>query len=502
MADPDPEGSVTDIRNVFGNMGMNDSETVALIGGGHAFGKMHGACTDPPCGDGIGNNTFTSGFEGTWIENPTNWTNDYFTNLLKYEWNVTTGPGGHYQVLYYVSSLAFLLLFWVDLTRPCVSPISQWFPISTNGTEPANITMLTADVALLRDPNYLALVEEYAADVEALEFAFSHAWYKLMSRDMGPVTRCIGDLVAPAQPFQDPLPDPPATLPDYAGTRAAIEELIANNETLITAFTRLAYQCADTYRNTDKAGGCNGARIRFLPENNWTVNAGLDEVIASLEAAKTDEVSYADLIVLAGMVATNSTVEFCGGRTDAEDGSGSEELVPRLAWYTPTTLSVTDNFAVKGLTLNEGVALAGRPVEGRSPMVSNELFVWLTEYQFEGPDNTTGVFTEIDGNKTVTAEEYALYEDTDMRAIVQNYAKDEELFLSEFYAAWNKIMIQDRYDGNRGNLCSFTVPTAQPTAESPTESSTEPPAQSPSSASSMALDLSLAVLVILASVAF
>jgi catalase (peroxidase I) len=498
MADPDPEGSVTDIRNVFGNMGMNDSETVALIGGGHAFGKMHGACTDPPCGDGIGNNTFTSGFEGTWIENPTNWTNDYFTNLLKYEWNVTTGPGGHFQVLYYVSSLAFLLLFWVDLTRPCVSPISQWFPISTNGTEPANITMLTADVALLRDPNYLALVEEYAADVEALEFAFSHAWYKLMSRDMGPVTRCIGDLVAPAQPFQDPLPDPPATLPDYAGTRAAIEELIANNETLITAFTRLAYQCADTYRNTDKAGGCNGARIRFLPENNWTVNAGLDEVIASLEAAKTDEVSYADLIVLAGMVATNSTVEFCGGRTDAEDGSGSEELVPRLAWYTPTTLSVTDNFAVKGLTLNEGVALAGRPVEGRSPTVSNELFVWLTEYQFEGPDNTTGVFTEIDGNKTVTAEEYALYEDTDMRAIVQNYAKDEELFLSEFYAAWNKIMSQDRYDGNRGNLCSFTVPTAQPTAESPTES----PAQSPSSASSMALNLSLAVLVILASVAF
>jgi catalase (peroxidase I) len=314
-----------------------------------------------------------------------------------------------------------------------------------------------------------------------------------MSRDMGPVTRCVGDLVAPAQPFQNPLPDPPATLPDYASTRASIEALITDDETLITAFTRLAYQCADTYRDTDKSGGCNGARIRFLPEIDWPVNAGLDEVIAALEPAKTDEVSYADLIVLAGMVAINSTVEFCGGRTDAEDGSGSEKLEPRLGWYKPTTLAVTDNFAVKGLTLKEGVALAGRPVEARSPMVSNELFIWLTEYQFEGPD--AGVFTQIDGNKTVTEEEYALYEDTDMRAIVQSYVDDEELFLNEFYAAWNKIMIQDRYDGNRGNLCSFTVPTV----ESPTES----PAQSPvtSAASFMTLDLSLAVLVILTSVA-
>jgi catalase (peroxidase I) len=373
--------------------------------------------------------------------------------------------------------------------------------------------MLTSDVALLRDDDYLALVEEFAADIGALELAFSHAWYKLMSRDMGPVTRCIGDLVAPAQPFQNPLPDPPATLPDYSSTRAVIEALILEDETLIAAFTRLAYQCADTYRDTDKSGGCNGARIRFLPEMNWTVNAGLNEVIAVLESAKTDEVSYADLIVLAGMVAINSTDEFCGGRTDAEDGSGSEKLLPRLDWYTPTTVSVTDNFAVKGLTLNEGVALAGRPVERRSPMVSNELFVWLTEYQFEGPDDD-GVFTEMDGNKTVTAEEYALYEDTDMRTIVQSYADDKELFMSEFYAAWNKIMTQDRFDGNRDNLCSATAPVDEPPVESPvqppTDSPAQPPTESPaqpsnpttSSASSMALDLPLAVFVILASVAF
>jgi catalase-peroxidase len=286
-------------------------------------------------------------------------------------------------------------------------------------SDPPNIVMLTADAALTRDDNYSTLVEEFAADINALNLAFSHAWYKLVTHDMGPVTRCIGDLVPPAQSFQMPLPDPPATLSDYAPVRAGIEVLIAEDESRIAAFTRLAYQCADTYRNTDKRGGCEGARIRLLPESNWTVNEGLDEVIALLETVKADNVSYSDLIVLAGMTAINSTYEFCGGRTDAEDASESENLMPRLTWYTPTTLSVRDNFEVKGLTLNEGVALAGRPVEGCSPMVSNELFVWLVSYQFEGPDDN-GTFTEIDGNKTVTAEEYALYEDTEMREIVQS----------------------------------------------------------------------------------
>ena len=342
--------------------------------------------------------------------------------------------------------------------------------------------MLTADVALLRDDDYLTLVKEYAADIDALNLAFSHAWYKLTTRDMGPVTRCIGDLVPPAQPFQMPLPDPPTTLPDYAPIRAEIEALIAKDPSRIAAFTRLAYQCADTYRDTDKHGGCDGARIRLSPENNWTVNEGLEEVIALLETVKADNVSYSDLIVLAGMTAINSTYEFCGGRTDAEDASESESLVPRLTWYTPTTLSVRDNFEVKGLTLSEGVALAGRPMEGRSPMVSNELFVWLVTYPFEGPD-ANGTYTEVDGNKTVTAEEYALYEDTEMRDIVQGYANDNELFKTDFYAAWNKIMIQDRFDGNRGNLCSYT--TAAPTT---------------SSASFIALDLSLAVFILLASV--
>jgi len=351
--------------------------------------------------------------------------------------------------------------------------------------------MLTADVALTRETDYLTLVEEFAADIDALNLAFSHAWYKLMTRDMGPVTRCIGDLVPPAQPFQMPLPDPPATLPDYTSTLAGIEALIAEDESRIADFTRLAYQCADTYRDTDKMGGCDGARIRLLPESNWTVNEGLDEVITLLETVKAEDVSYADLIVLAGMTAINSTYEFCGGRVDTDDASESENLMPRLTWYTPTTLSVRDNFEVKGLTLNEGVALAGRPVEGRSPTVSNELFIWLTTSEFEGPD-ANGSFTEVDGSKTVTAEEYALYEDTEMRGIVESYAEDNELFLTEFYAAWNKIMIQDRFDGNRGNLCNYTIASPAPT-EAPSGSSM---------ASSMAWDLSLAVFIVLASVVF
>lgn len=273
---PEPSGSVSDIRASFKNMGMNDTETVALVGGGHAFGKAHGACLEPPCGSGDkagkGENTYTMGFEGAWTTAPTTWTNQYFNNLLNYNWTKHKGPGGKWQ----------------------------WEPFNADGTSGAAIMMLTTDIALMNDTSYLAIVQEWAANITPLETAFSHAWYKLTSRDMGPRTRCLGDDIPPAQPFQRPLPDAPSTLPDFVAVRARVQALLHDTTVSNTIdpdtvgsgtqhtyygamFATLSWRCASTYRATDHMGGCNGARIRFLPENNWTSNAGMPAVIEVLQ---------------------------------------------------------------------------------------------------------------------------------------------------------------------------------------------------------------------------
>ncbi|CBJ33789.1 Catalase decomposes hydrogen peroxide to molecular oxygen and water [Ectocarpus siliculosus] len=272
---PDPAGSAADIRDVFGRMGMNDSETVALIGGGHAFGKFHGACatgpgpdpTDAPeapwpgtCGDpdsptfGRAENTFTSGFEGQWTVEPLVWDNAYFKDLLEYDWVMTESPAD--QV--------------------------QWFPVLKEGAtetedEIPDIIMLTSDIALLYDEEYLALVELFASDLSYLDTAFAAAWYKLTSRDMGQFQRCVGTDVAPPQDFQLPLPEAPADLPDTDGAKSAIMSILSSDPSYPALFVTLAWQCASTYRSTDFLGGCNGARIRFSPERDWAGNQGLDQ---------------------------------------------------------------------------------------------------------------------------------------------------------------------------------------------------------------------------------
>lgn len=260
MGVPVPEDLVPDIRDVFARMGMNDTETVALSGG-HAFGKCHGACPagagpSPKmdeynpwpgnCGTGKGNDAFTSGFEGKWTVHPTTWDNDYYQNLLKYDWVNKTGPGG----------------------------LPQWYPVNkTDPNQPVpDIIMLTSDIALLHDESYLSITELFANDLAELSNQFSHAWYKLTTRDIGPHTRCkqlSGLELPPPQWWQYALPDAPAVLPDYNQVKSSIKSLLHVEQKDILhmdswgygpLFVRLAWQCANPFRATDYLGG----KIIFL----------------------------------------------------------------------------------------------------------------------------------------------------------------------------------------------------------------------------------------------
>ncbi|EGZ25995.1 heme peroxidase [Phytophthora sojae] len=465
MGVPDPVGSVADVRRTFTRMGMDDRETVALIGGGHAFGKTHGACTtgagpspleDPEnpwpgtCGDGplkgMGNNTFTSGFEGSWTATPTQWSNGYFTGLTTYEWEKYDGPGGHVQ----------------------------WRPVPDT-TPP--VRMLTADIALLHDESYHNISLEFAADQAALDEAFSHAWYKLTTNDMGPVTRCRGNDIPPAQPFQNPFP-PTDTLPDFEAVRADISALLKTSVDGLTSdstddgtpyngalFVHAAWQCASTFRVTDYSGGCNGATIRLSPEKDWAVNKGVDAIIAALEPVKDNypTLSTADLIVLAGQVALEDAgsekVDFLGGRTDAESGDGSEMYAPR-DYYTSALIAVRDSIKIMGVSEEEAVALAGRPRSAEQQKtlgysgsycaeaapLSNEYFKLLLneqwtavtddEYQAEGKD----IY--------MLATDLALLDAPELKTYVDKFAGDEAAFKQVFASAWAKLMTADHFDAS------------------------------------------------------
>jgi len=428
-----------DIRHTFGRMGFNDTETVALVGGGHAFGKCHGACPDPPCGEGDlqgkGNNTFTAGYEGHWSTTPTKWSNEYFNNLFDYNWTLVDGPGG----------------------------LTQWAPNTTDGSTPPEIIMLTADLALMADETYKPISMQYAANQSLLEADFGAAWYRLTSADMGPASRCIGEYARPAQHWQHTLPEYTGELPDFTAVRTTIQDLLDADDANYDAFVNLAYQCANTFRETDYRGGCNGARIRFAPENEWAVNAGTADALTTLEAVKEahPDASYADIIVLAGQTAIESAggeaQPFCGGRVDADDGSGSENLEPRV--YDPPVISIRDDMQVKGLSAREGVALAGRPT---GPTLTNQFYKDL-----------------IAGNGNFTDDELALLEE-EFLTIAEEYAGDEATFQKEFASAWNKLMTADRYDGPFDNACTaVSTCTTDPCFEAVVEAPTEAPAGTP-----------------------
>ncbi|KAI9330583.1 heme peroxidase [Zopfochytrium polystomum] len=468
LASGDPNSSINDIRMTFGRMGMDDRETVSLIGGGHAFGKVHGACptgagpspledpTNPwpgTCGSGPlkgkGNNTFTSGFEGPWTVTPTKWTNDYFKNLLAYDWVIFDGPGGH----------------------------KQWKPKAKYGgpAPPSFIRMLTSDIALLRDDKYLAIVKEYAANIASLENDFKHAWYKLVTHDMGPASRCVGPLVPAPQPFQLPLPAASGKHPDTNSVRKAIKDLLFSNGADKTPsgksyngalFVTLAYQCASTYRNTDHAGGCNGARIRLSPEKDLPSNKGLDRVLATLKPVQDayTGLTTADLIVAAAQVALETAglsglPAFTCGRVDLpQEGVDREasKLLPR-SYIADPIVALRDDWRVKGLTVRQGVALAGRPRSathqvatgfsgsygGDPSTVSNELFKVLlsetwTRTQVQGEYaavGKSGVF--------VTAADLAMVWDAEAKAVVQEFAASQKAFLEAFADAWTTLVNAD-----------------------------------------------------------
>ena len=333
---PDPLASARDIRETFRRMAMNDEETVALIAGGHTFGKTHGAAPadylgpEPEAapieqqglgwknsfGSGKGRDTITSGLEVTWTQTPTRWSNYFFENLFGFEWELTESPAGAKQ--------------WVAKDAGNVIPDPE------TGELTRKPTMLTSDLALRFDPIYEPISRRFLEHPEELADAFARAWYKLMHRDMGPVTRYLGPWVAEPQLWQDPVPAVDHELVDEADV-AALKETLLGSGLSVPQLVRTAWASASSFRATDKRGGANGARIRLAPQKDWTVNdpAELASVLPVLERIQSDfnggqsggkRISLADLIVLGGCAAVEKaardaghdlTVPFTPGRTDA-----------------------------------------------------------------------------------------------------------------------------------------------------------------------------------------
>jgi len=477
MGIPEPSLSAHDVRDAFGRMAMNDTETVALIGGGHAFGKTHGACPYGPgpapkdapgnpwpgsCGTGKGADAFTSGFEGPWTSNPTHWDNEYFQTLSSFNFYKHKGPGGHFQ--------------WaVNATKSPTAP-----PPASNG-KPQRIMMLTSDISLTIDHSYKSLVDHYAADLKGLENDFAHAWYKLTTRDMGPITRCLKTKdLPPPQPFQYPLPEPPAKLADFTkvGGELMKSVLPAHAAELVT----LAFQCANTFRSTDYQGGCNGARIRYAPESEWEVNTGLEAVINTLQSIhdEFEGLSWSDLIVYAGSLALQTAdaqpgaqigdFQFCPGRTDASDGVGSQYLKPWISGeWSDTVDLLRETILRSGLTDSEAIVLMGRLRSEElqtergftgswttTTEMSNAYFKVLTENKWdENVDQKTGVKQYKAAGKELymMKTDLLLLEDSKWKAIVENYAMYNDLFLMDFKSAWTKLMNLDRFKGPTANIC-------------------------------------------------
>jgi catalase (peroxidase I) len=410
--------------------------------------------------------------------------NDYFKYLVNFNqsWEVHNGTGGNFQ--------------WRinETIAGTPGPVAPGPQAHAGGTATQRIMMLTSDISLLRDPenSYQDIVREFATDQPAFDRMFAHSWYKLTTRDMGPHTRCFGENVPPAQDWQHPLPPAPAdsALPDFAAVKTSIRALIdatpsGDQPAIGPLFARLAWQCTVTYRATDHRGGCNGARVRFSPEKDWPSNIASDRAIEALESVKEafgSPLSWADLIVLAGQTAQEAagagTLEFCGGRTDATNGEGSEHLEFTLAALTAANIT-EDAFAIKeaakvmGLSNREIVALVGgnRRLSGASdtngydaacplcpslvpapPSIANT----LDNQYFIEMRNTTIIWEEVENQpnslKAQGRELYALRtdilirNDSELETYIQEFADDNAAFLSEFQSAWTRIGAADQFE--------------------------------------------------------
>lgn len=504
---PDPLAAAEDIRTTFGRMAMNDEETVALIAGGHTFGKAHGAakpsdCLGPEpaaapvenqglgwknsCGSGKGADTITSGLEGAWSANPTAWTTQYLDNLFGFEWVQTTSPAGAVQ--------------WVPKDEAAAGMV----PDAHDPSKRHAPIMFTTDLSLKVDPSYRKIAKRFHENPEAFEDAFARAWFKLIHRDMGPRARYLGD-EAPQEDmlWQDPVPAVDHALIDEADAEALKAEILASG-LAVSDLVETAWASASTYRDTDKRGGANGARIRLAPQKDWAVNdpADLAEVLKTLEGIQADfnerqsggkKVSLADLIVLGGAAAIEEAarkaghevqVPFAPGRTDATaaqtevasfaflepaadgfrnyapagyEGDAAERLVDRADMLTLTVPEMTVIVGgLRALNANTGQSPHG-VLTDRPGTLSNDVFVNLLDMGTQWTPSDSGAVYEgrdrATGERKWTATEVDLVfgANSELRAVAEVYVFDgsEKKFVDDFIAAWTKVMRLDRFDLNR-----------------------------------------------------
>lgn len=373
-------------------------------------------------GTGKGVDAVTSGFEGPWTANPVAWDNEYFKNLLNYDWEVHTGPGGSPQ--------------WrVKGGKGPKAP-------SADGKGKQDIMMLTTDIALVTDPEYRKYAEEFANDEKAFAQAFAEVWYKLVNRDMGPMSRLVGPDVATPQPWQYPLPDPPSKLANMNDVEKELTSMLKDDGSATDDWIRLAMNSANTFRHTDYLGGTNGARIRFSPGKDWKSNEGLDKTLASLQPVKDkfgDGLSWADLIVLAGTVAAKSVgapsnLGFAPGRVDAPDGMGWESLDYMNAEPPTSVDEVHDRNALRGLSAKDFVALAFPKHPSVAALTS------LMETPFADDEDII---------------DQALKYHPEFKHWVDSYISsgDDKAYANDFAYAWTKTMNVDRFAGPVGNEC-------------------------------------------------
>jgi catalase-peroxidase len=486
---PDPLASAFDIRDTFARMAMNDEETVALVAGGHTFGKAHGAGDAALVGpepegapiealgfgwksghkSGMGVDTITSGIEGAWTPTPTQWDMSYFDVLFGYEWELTKSPAGAHQ--------------WQpkDLKEEDMAP-------TADGKGKTFIMMTTADMAMRMDPTYEKISRDFHANPEKFADAFARAWYKLTHRDMGPRNLYLGSMVPDEELiWQDPIPE--GKMPSDADV-AALKDKIAASGLTVQEMVSTAWASASTFRGSDKRGGANGARIRLAPMKDWEANQPeqLAKVLETLDAIRGD-ITMADAIVLAGSVGVEMaakaaghdiTVPFTGGRGDASE---EQTDVESIAWLEPQADGFrnyvkTDSHEVRGpaellvdkaqlLGLNgpEMTVLVGglrsmecgAPAHGvltdRPGTLSRDFFaslldmgtVWkaVDDGVFEGRDRHTG-----EKKWTATEADLVFGSNSQLRAFVEVYGSDdaEAKFYKDFVAAWVKVMNADRFD--------------------------------------------------------
>jgi catalase-peroxidase len=498
---PDPIAAARDIRETFARMAMNDEETVALIAGGHTFGKTHGAAPDSHCGPGPegapieeqgfgwknsfgtgkGGDAITSGLEGTWTTTPTRWSNNFFWNLFSFEWELFKSPGGAHQ--------------W----RPKNGAGTGTVPDAHDPSKKHAPTMLTTDLSLRVDPAYEKISRRFLEHPDEFADAFARAWYKLTHRDMGPIARYLGPLVPKEQLiWQDPVPAVDHALIGEQDIAALKAKILASGLSISELVTS-AWASAATFRGSDKRGGANGARIRLAPQKDWEANqpAQLAKVLQKLEAIQKDfngtgkKVSLADLIVLGGCAAVEAAakkaghdvkVPFSPGRTDASQeqtdahsfaplepvadgfrnylGKGDAECAAELLVDRANLMNLTAPEmtvlvgGMRALNANHGQSKHGVFTK-RPETLTNDFFVNLldmkTKWQksatskgvLEGRDRASG---ELKWTGTVV--DLVFGSNSQLRALAEVYACDDskEAFVKDFVAAWNKVMNLDRYD--------------------------------------------------------